>query len=414
MRARIVITSACFIVVAAAFGVLPAVIATPNTRQAAPSVCAPVIFDALERVGSACSSLGRNQACYGSRAVNITRQPEAEPFVFSSQGDIGSLNWFESIRTSPYNAVNGTWGIAMIRAQVNLPRALPGQNATFLLFGDTELEPQSPDMQAFSVRTQIGAVLCESLPQSGLLIQTPSGRRARMMINGAEVVLGSTAHITATRDDIFSFALLEGHGEVSAFGVTRELTPGYEVRLALGGEDGLTVQDVPSEPVAYENLDAIEPLIGLLDRPFELPSQQDSENAMISGACVPSAEFGYTYVVQAGDTLSSIASSAGISVAELAAANCITNVRWLVAGQSLVVPINVTDVSNAVGAGMSGNENGNNPNGAGRPTRVCGDGICVPGENRNTCPADCPYNAPRDENGYTGQGNAGGNGKGNN
>ena len=54
--------------------------------------------------------------------------------------------------------------------------------------------------------------------------------------------------------------------------------------------------------------------------------------------CTPRTDWAYTYVVQQGNTLSQIASAAGISVWELAQANCISNPNLIYKGQVLKVP----------------------------------------------------------------------------
>ena len=57
------------------------------------------------------------------------------------------------------------WGIAVLKAQANLPDALPGQNVTFLLFGDTTVDNPSPDMHAVTVSTRIGTTNCADVPE---------------------------------------------------------------------------------------------------------------------------------------------------------------------------------------------------------------------------------------------------------
>jgi LysM repeat protein len=54
--------------------------------------------------------------------------------------------------------------------------------------------------------------------------------------------------------------------------------------------------------------------------------------------CAPRGDWAYSYVVQRGDTLSSIAARAGISWQALAQGNCIANANTIYAGQALRVP----------------------------------------------------------------------------
>jgi|GEM_PF-6204432 len=54
--------------------------------------------------------------------------------------------------------------------------------------------------------------------------------------------------------------------------------------------------------------------------------------------CTPSTEWLISYTVQAGDTLADIAISTGTTTEELAAANCISDINTISAGQVLLVP----------------------------------------------------------------------------
>ncbi|MFN8451093.1 MAG: hypothetical protein U0521_21575 [Anaerolineae bacterium] len=62
------------------------------------------------------------------------------------------------LSTSPLNMVTRDWGIAVLKAQANLPDALPVRTSTFLLFGDTTVDTPSPDMRAVTVSTRIRRV----------------------------------------------------------------------------------------------------------------------------------------------------------------------------------------------------------------------------------------------------------------
>jgi len=401
MRSKLGLILLLALVVVAARETTRLSMAAPDTQIAPLTSCAPMVRQALERVSRMCDGLSRNQACYGNRAVQVEARPNVNAFRFDDQGDIADLDLFARIQTSAYDALLQTWGIVLLKAQVNLPTALPGQNITFLLFGDTEIDADTPDMQVFSVQTRVGAVQCDALPNSGLIIQTPAGQRAQMQINGTEIILGSTAMLTASAHGEMVIALLEGHSEISAHSVTRILTPGTEVRIALGGDDGMQAQSAPSEAQPYADMTDMEPMLALLERDFELP--ETTANAL----CVPMSLYGYSYIVQPGDTFSLIAAQSSVSIEALATANCIENVSFIVVGQVLSVPLPIsTPISiSTSGADNSAVSGGDTSSDSGRRDRTCGDGICVPGENRNTCPIDCPVNAPRDENGYRITGN---------
>lgn len=102
--------------------------------------CSSFVQTAIEALGTNCDGLGRNSACYGTYRVNATfTDPAVEP-SFSIPADQVLINALQSIRTFPLNAAANEWGVAVINAQANIPGALPGQNAVFLLIGDAEME----------------------------------------------------------------------------------------------------------------------------------------------------------------------------------------------------------------------------------------------------------------------------------
>jgi LysM repeat protein len=160
-------------------------------------------------------------------------------------------------------------------------------------------------------------------------------------------VLGSCAFVTAQENGDLAFAIASGTGVITSAGTTRIVTPGWQVRIPLGGEDGLQVNGEPSElePFDYDAI-RIAPLL-LAGCPGEVPPPEGSViptpvvSTPVSGGGTPGCQrpdWTFTYVVPFGDTLSRIASSIGISLSELAQGNGITNMNVLTAGQVLCVP----------------------------------------------------------------------------
>ncbi len=101
--------------------------------------CPAIIEMALTNTGDLCGDTGRNQACYGHIAMSAESQPDVNDFDFSATGDIVDVAAIRSLRLSSLNIDAGEWGVAFFRIQANLPDTLPGQNVTFMLFGDTEI-----------------------------------------------------------------------------------------------------------------------------------------------------------------------------------------------------------------------------------------------------------------------------------
>ena len=112
---------------------------TAFAQTSTPSgTCTAIMQKAMAAVESDCAPTGRNQACYGYVSLQATPRAGVQNFNFSSQGDLASVGDLASLRLSQMTAT--TWGIALMKIQANLPDALPGQNVTFLLFGDVQID----------------------------------------------------------------------------------------------------------------------------------------------------------------------------------------------------------------------------------------------------------------------------------
>ncbi|MCC6805181.1 MAG: SH3 domain-containing protein [Anaerolineae bacterium] len=103
------------------------------------AVCGATVQNALDTVGQSCEATGRNQACYGYVSLQAPPREGVQDFSFTQQGDLASVADLDTLRLSPFDAVNNTWGIALMKLQASLPDSLPGQNVTFLVFGDVEI-----------------------------------------------------------------------------------------------------------------------------------------------------------------------------------------------------------------------------------------------------------------------------------
>lgn len=119
--------------------VLLAVTAQPGYTQTDQAVCPAVVEQALTQVGDNCAGLERNSACYGFTRVDTTFSAAVPADFFTHPAERAALTVLESIQTTPLDVTAGQWGIAVMKAQANVPDTLPGQAVTFLLMGDTEV-----------------------------------------------------------------------------------------------------------------------------------------------------------------------------------------------------------------------------------------------------------------------------------
>lgn len=131
------------------------------------NTCPSLVQTAIQALGTNCEGMGRNSACYGTFRVDATFSDPVVAESFSVPADKAEITTLQSLRTFPLNAAANEWGVAVINAQANIPGALPGQSAVFLLIGDAEVENAVDPEDAFvpgepiSVQTRNAADLHE-------------------------------------------------------------------------------------------------------------------------------------------------------------------------------------------------------------------------------------------------------------
>ncbi len=351
------------LLVAAVFAAAALRLAAADTNAQetdAQAFCDRLAETALTTALTSCGGLGRNEACYGHQMVDTRLRPNFSA-VFSSTGDVAPLGALERLSTSPFDSDAQEWGIAILQAQANLPDALPGQNVTFVLYGDAALDNPTPDMRSVRLSTSLTTDLaCTDAPPSALLVQSPNGTQVTLTINGADIILGSTAYITAEYPEMI-IANIEGVVVVSAFGFIRVIQPGDQVFLpldeelnAIGGPSEVEPYDCDDYRNApYELLPEEVTFFGCQGEPTRTPTPVASATPRPSvpitatrrpGAtltpvfCVPRTDWRFYHIVQPGDTLSNIGLRIGVSPFLLAAGNCIANPDLIFVGQVLIVP----------------------------------------------------------------------------
>ncbi|MCL4248431.1 MAG: hypothetical protein KJ065_09835 [Anaerolineae bacterium] len=258
--------------------------------------CAVVVRQALLLVADTCEVTGRNEACYGFLRVDAEARDDVEAFSFEP-GDIEDVAKIASLRTYPYDAETGQWGVSLVRLQANLPDLLPGANATFLMFGDAEIRDIPRDnlrpMQAFRLKTGITGTSCQEVPSDGVMIQTPHGvGHVDFNVNRVDVSLGSTLFLQAVPGDKMTLSTIEGSARVTLGGVTRVVLPGFRIEIPLDedlnpiGSLGLPrpyiMETVETLPI--ELLD--EPVVLRLPGGAEMPPTEDTV-ACCDGASTP-------------------------------------------------------------------------------------------------------------------------------
>ncbi len=244
------------------------VLACFTTAYAQTAACSDLVKQALATVDTACAATERNQACYGNFSLTATARDDVQGFQFQKQGDRVDLADLASLQLQPFDLSNKLWGVALMKVQANLPDTLPGQNVTFLLFGDVKItnavpasgpataDPLKP-MQAFYFSTGVGQSNCAAAPTSGILIQTPKGAgKISLRANNADIRLGSTAFLRAQAGGKMTVSVVEGEGEMTADGETVTIPAGTESQVPL--DEDLQAEDAPEAAEPYDADDVID------------------------------------------------------------------------------------------------------------------------------------------------------------
>jgi hypothetical protein len=233
--------------------------------------CPAIVESALEAVDNLCRTIGRNQACYGNIRLDAEPQPGVTNFTFERAGDIVDVEIIHSLKLSSMDAAAGEWGVSLMRLQANLPDTAPGQNLTFVLFGDVQITNAVGDaqfasseytpMQAFYLTTGIGDARCHESPESGLLVQTPRGMgEVSFVVNEITVQLGSTVLFQAQPGGEMIVTTLEGSAVLIIDGEY------YVAALPLGALDHLIAVTQPLSEVeislVHQRIDLGLPLCG--------------------------------------------------------------------------------------------------------------------------------------------------------
>ncbi len=212
--------------------------------------CPELVKRALTAVANVCTTLGRNEACYGNDRLQAELQ---DTTPFGKPADKVAVGDIRTIRTFGLDEKAGTWGIVVMNVLANLPDTLPGQGIKFILYGDVAVKnasgsgtPQLAPMQAFYFTTSPFKPGCKQAPADSLVIQSPKGYRVTLNANGMDLDVGSTVAFTAQRGKRMTITTIEGKAYAGYKGKRQIIPQGFETSVALGGDDGLTPEAAPS------------------------------------------------------------------------------------------------------------------------------------------------------------------------
>jgi len=254
--------------------------------------CPTIVRTALAETENVCLDTARNQICYGNIQLEAIARENAPELTFSQPGDIINAGDVQALQLSPLSG--DTWGIAMMKLQANLPSTLPGQNVTFVLFGDVEVRnaveedevDEEAPLQAFYFKTGLNDAPCDAAPDSGLMIQTPEGAgKINFTVNAVEITLGSTAYLQAQPEGDMTVSVLEGEVTLEAFGVTVTIPAGSSATVPM--DDQMQASGPPEEAEPFDPSDLASLPTGLLELPITL--EGTPEATVEAGGLVPAA-----------------------------------------------------------------------------------------------------------------------------
>lgn len=209
--------------------------------------CQALIDRAIQASGSFCDETDSNNVCYGNTTIKAELVPDVTR-RFSERGDIVAVNELKRLSASPLNLDTNEWGIAVFKIIANLPRSLPGETVTMVVFGNATLDNASGNLESFYFSSELGQIACEKVPYDGLLVNSPDGGGIRFNINGAELTLIGKASIKAIKNERMEVAVYKGSARIVSEGEEQYFGAGQKVNVELGGENGNQATSSPSDP----------------------------------------------------------------------------------------------------------------------------------------------------------------------
>jgi hypothetical protein len=210
--------------------------------------CQVLIEKAIQASGQYCDQIGPNKACYGNTTIKADLVSQATE-RFSERGDVVDINQLQRLSAAPLNLINNEWGIAIFNVMANLPRSLPGQTVKIVVFGNTRLDKNSPNLESFYFSSELGKIVCKKVPFDGIMISMPGGAGISFTVNGTQMTLMGNASLKATQNGNMQVNIYDGAGVVEADGQRQYVGPGQSVSVPLGGPTGTDPTGPPSAPV---------------------------------------------------------------------------------------------------------------------------------------------------------------------
>jgi hypothetical protein len=190
--------------------------------------CPSLVQTALKVVDEACSDTARNQACYGNIVLTVVPVEGASGFAFSQKGDRIDVTVIHSLQLSSMSLADGAWGVALMKLQANLPDTLPGQNVTFLLFGDVQIENATevrPEL-TLSVTHNVNVRLSPTTGTNNIILSIHEGQEV-VAVGRLEDSSWVQIKLPAEPNQFGWISADFVHGDISALAVVKDVEPRF-------------------------------------------------------------------------------------------------------------------------------------------------------------------------------------------
>lgn len=251
--------------------------------------CQALIDRTIQASDNFCGDTASNTACYGNNTLRAELSPNTAR-RFSERGDVIAVGDLRHLSASPLNLDTDEWGIAVFNVIANLPRSLPGETVTMVVFGNATLDnpnSETGNLESFYFSSELGQIVCEKIPFDGLMITSPDGSGVHFVINGSELTVMGNASIKAVKNGEMEVSVYKGAARIVSNGEEQYVGAGQSSSVQLGGANGTDSISGPSapQPLAGDELTMACTLTGEYCAPGEIvPLSEDEAQQQIDSA----------------------------------------------------------------------------------------------------------------------------------
>jgi hypothetical protein len=232
---------------------VPVQTSTPDARAQARQV--------MQERMSQCTTVQPGYACLVQGPVVVESQPGQHLKTFKAPGDLILLAGLQRMKLGSSGSPDGVvW--------LRIPGDTPGEVFSVMAFGDVELTNDVPfgstefsGMQAFSFSTGEAVDYDQALTR-GLMVDAPhDGTLNTLIINGVEMVFGSTAFLTSMGGFV-SVNTLFGAVGLNLPGIVQIVEEGKYYNVPREYTTGSSANIEPIRPLSEEEYDALQRRFG--------------------------------------------------------------------------------------------------------------------------------------------------------